>query len=129
MNRAPSLKALLAAFPSVHEDRLQIIRQLWRGPRRGEYPLSLSVYAPQTMKWVDSCFHPPHTRDVHRRAIDELLETHGIEHLGRHRRSGEHVYYCNSGDTYATTLIFHGSNMYIGCWGDLVERNQIREAE
>lgn len=67
-------------------------------------------------------------RDEARRQIDKLIDTHGVEFLGVHRETGYDVYYCNAGDTYATTILFHGLNMWVGCWGDLVERNRIREA-
>lgn len=60
-----------------------------------------------------------------REAIDSILCTHGIEYLGYHKRNCQHVYYCNSGDTYSTTIIFCGLRAYVGCWGDLVEKNII----
>lgn len=60
--------------------------------------------------------------------VDRILRTCGVEFLGFDKRSGRSVYYCNAGDTYATTVIFHGPRMTVGCWGDLVERNRVREA-
>lgn len=129
MNRAPSLTALLAAFPSVGIENLRLIRTVWHTVDRAGVRLLADAHAPNTREWVRSCFHEPHSEEVQRRIVDELLDTYGVEYLGTHKRSGESVYYCNSGDTYAATLIFHGSNMYIGCWGDLVEGNKIREAE
>lgn len=61
--------------------------------------------------------------------IDAILCTYGVEFLGIHRRTGQDVYYCNAGDSYATTVIFHGDRLYVGCTGDLVERNRIKPPE
>lgn len=63
-----------------------------------------------------------------REDIDRILRTSGVEYLGVHKRSGEAVNYCNAGDTYATTVLFIGPRLIVGCWGDLVETNNIREA-
>lgn len=57
--------------------------------------------------------------------IEAILRTYGIEYLGVHKRSHEHVYYANGGDTYDTTVLFIGPRLAVGCWGDLVERNMI----
>jgi hypothetical protein len=62
-----------------------------------------------------------------REMIDKILQTYGVEYLGQNKRNSEHVYYCNTGDTYATTIIFIGFNLIVACWGDLVERNLIHE--
>ena len=64
-------------------------------------------------------------RQEAREAIDKVLRTYGVEHLGWHKRKGEHVHYCNAGDTYSTTVLFCGLSLTVGCWGDLVERNLI----
>lgn len=64
-----------------------------------------------------------------REQIDRILQTFGVEYLGQHKRNGEHVYYCNSGDTYAPTIIFSGLRMFVSCWGDLVEKNLIHEVQ
>lgn len=64
-----------------------------------------------------------------RDAIDAILRTYGVEFLGIHKRSEESVYYCNAGDTYATTILFAGLRMWVGCYVDLVERNAVREAD
>jgi hypothetical protein len=61
-----------------------------------------------------------------REDIDAILRTSGVEYLGVHKRSGKHVYYCNAGDTYATTVLFVGPRLRVGCWGDLMESDSIR---
>jgi len=80
---------------------------------------------PVTARWHNSCYHEPKLRELRREAINELSGMHGLELLGIHRRSHDYVYYCNAGDTYTTTILFHGSRLYVGCWGDLVERNAV----
>lgn len=61
--------------------------------------------------------------------IDHILRTSGVEFLGTHKRSDLSVYYCNAGDTYATTVLFIGPRLIVGCWGDLVETNAVREPQ
>jgi hypothetical protein len=68
----------------------------------------------------------PNRREA-RTTVDRILRTFGVEFLGIHRRTRESVYYCNAGDTYACTVLFVGPRLRVGCWGDLVERNAIRE--
>lgn len=68
-------------------------------------------------------------RQEAREQIDKILRTHGVEYLGQHRRSREAVDYCNAGDPYTYTVLFHGPRMIVGCWGDLVEKKLIRDGE
>ena len=99
--RAASIKALMTIKDVTKEDA-QAIRHAW-----------------QTISG----------RQEAREAIDTILRTHGVEYLGKHKRTWDSVYYCNAGDTYAGTVLFHGLRMFVGCWGDLVERNIIREGD
>jgi hypothetical protein len=62
-----------------------------------------------------------------REKIDAILKTYGVEFLGQNKRSGNYIYYCNAGDSYAPTVIFHGLSMSVGCCGDIVERGIVRE--
>lgn len=78
---------------------------------------------------VRSMWKETSSRREARMKIDRQIATHGVEFLGIHKRTGEDVYYCNAGDTYATTIIFIGPRLTVGCWGDLVEKNLISEFE
>jgi hypothetical protein len=60
--------------------------------------------------------------------INKLIDTHGVEFLGFHKRTGCPIYYCNAGDGYTGTVMFAQNRMYVGCWADLVERNLVRDA-
>jgi hypothetical protein len=58
-------------------------------------------------------------------AIDRVLRTCGVEYqeAGSNRRSPA-FYYCNAGDTYATTVLKVRGRFRVGCWGDIVERGR-----
>lgn len=62
-----------------------------------------------------------------RNEIDEIIRTCGVEYLGWHRRACVECWYCNAGDSYATTIVFVGENLTVSCWADLVEKNLIDE--
>lgn len=68
-------------------------------------------------------------RKKSRHDIDLALRTFDVEFLGQHKRSGKWVYYCNAGDAYATTILFAGDRMFVGCWGDLVEKGLIHDPQ
>lgn len=105
---AASIKALMT-IKNVTEEDAKRIRELW---------LSAGVRAPYK-----------NSRGKARDEIDAILRTCGIEFLGFHKRTGHEVYYCNAGDTYTTTVLFHGPSLRVGCWGDMVESNSIKELE
>lgn len=81
--------------------------------------------------------YPPiqdHARRMHlnagpitlkRLAVNMAGNFYGVEYIGRCKRSGQSVYYCNAGDAYAATLIFKGKRLTVGCWGDLIESGAI----
>lgn len=75
----------------------------------------------------NSMYRPSNFRALKRKAINLLAETHGVELLGIHKRSGQLAYYLNAGDTYATTIIFIGGRMTIGSWGDAIESGTVKE--
>lgn len=122
MNRCASLKSLLT-IPGMTRDRAKLIRSIWLS--KDEIPFD-QENAPRTWKWAfQECHHEPKRREMKRTAIDEIAEMHGVELLGIHKGSRDYVYYCNAGDTYAATILFHGGNLSVGCWGDMVERNSV----
>ena len=70
-------------------------------------------------------WHTEPDRLVARRRIDDVLDTHGVEYLGHHKRRHLPVWYANAGDTYATTVLFFGPVMRVATIGDYVERDLI----
>jgi len=83
---------------------------------------------PELAKQIRDLWLNTQRRFDSRGAIDSLLGTFGVEYLGVHKRSGNHIYYCNAGDGYTSTVMFAGGRMYVGCWADIVERNLVHDA-
>lgn len=55
--------------------------------------------------------------------IDRILETCGVERIPHgHNQRSPAITYCNTGDTYNTTIMKINGRFVIGCWGDYVER-------
>ena len=56
--------------------------------------------------------------------VDQILNTCGVESIRLKMRDGEVRWcsYCNSGDTYNTTVLLWNGKAWIGCWGDLAEK-------
>lgn len=99
-----------------------------------------SIWKARTMEELFAIFPQiqDHARRLHinaglitlkRMAIDIAGGFHGVEYLGRCKRSGRNVYYCNAGDTYAATLIFKSKRLTVGCWGDIVESGTIETGD
>lgn len=55
--------------------------------------------------------------------INDILGFYGVERIeqGRNQKSPA-INYCNSGDTYRTTVMLIDGSFRVGCWGDIVER-------
>ena len=118
---AASVKNLIT-IKDVTEEDAKRIRAIWRGTLsdvRKEYP--------ETDSLIAEYHNAPGAREIRLVIVDRLIQTCGVEYLGYHKRAGQHVYYCNAGDAYAGTILFIGDRLVVGCWGDLVERNLIKE--
>ena len=72
------------------------------------------------------CHNPPSLHYMTMVALDSLLGTHGVEHLGDvDMRHGPPVEYLNTGDTYAATLVWYRDRKRewsVESWGDVAER-------
>lgn len=97
--RYPSVKAIQAAFSQwLREGQAQEIRAIMEGPGRVDGLSRLQ-------------------------RIDKILGTYGVEHIGPGRNAkSPAIHYCNTGDTYDTTILKVNGRFRIGCWGDIVER-------
>lgn len=122
MRRAASIKAI-CQIKDIDRATAVIIRHVWLEAGRQEL-LALAETHGITLHhgYAESLNY------LRALIIDKLAGTHGVEHLGEHRRTGLDVDYCNAGDTYASTIIFHGDVMHVACWGDYVERGAVRES-
>ena len=94
--RAPSMETLMQV-PDMTEEVAKRIRQLIHDGK----PITALRYA------------------------DEKIGTYGVEHC-RNNKGWVEFYYCNTGDTYATTLCYRpGSRrVWVGTWGDFVESHE-----
>lgn len=106
-------------------DTAKRIRAIWRELTREQ----LIAQFPAVEAFARQCFTRPDIRLLRRMAVDIALETHGVEYLGISKRTGEWVYYCNAGDSYAATILFAGSRLWVGSWADMVESKSIRERQ
>jgi hypothetical protein len=92
-------------------------------------PLAHPKRFPRTVDWVNRCCHAPRTAEVKLAALDETLETYGVEGLAVEgawidRYHGDIVAsYLNTGDTYSPTLLLdHDANRWrLTSWGDFYE--------
>jgi len=64
--------------------------------------------------------HISHDQARHLELIDKILKTHGVEGTCE---NGLDFQYCNTGDTYAMTLLYYKGKLRIGDWGTIVEEN------
>jgi hypothetical protein len=132
---APSVARLTAAFRDLDRANARLIRKLARAVSDEQTLRSLiEKRCPATDAYARRCYSNPYDSGMWRRtlalhAIDVILGTHGVEPLGEPPsfRDGPPYEYCNAGDTYATTLIYHRAPdaLRIGCWGDLAEKGYV----
>ncbi len=116
----PSIKTLTAAFPDLSRERIALLRAIMHGTapkvcRGCKADMPSERYCPY--------FHDGVHRYSRMARIDAVLETHGVEYVpaGKGTRSPAFSY-CNTGDTYGTTILCVNDRFRVGCWGDLVER-------
>jgi hypothetical protein len=119
--RCASVKAL-QEIKDVTPEKAKLIRAIWRDMTRDK----LIETFPSVAEYVRTCFNPPGTRELRELAIDNTLDTCGIEYLGVSRKTGDSVTYCNTGDTNALTVMFFGPDLRLGCMGDVIESGLLR---
>jgi len=84
-------------------------------------------------RWVRQCYNEPSWREKVMCAIDEALETHGVEAIEGEWIDNFHhniqAVYCNTGDTYAMTILLcHKQDRFmLTSWGNYVEFNVNRK--
>jgi hypothetical protein len=129
--RAPSLERIKKTLVPTNEERpkahlIHRLMTLEADPTAEHWQDRF----PATNKWVQSCTHRPSEEEIAINAIDELLGTHGVEGWSDDDdpRCGTH--YCNTGDSYTTTVFLIAENKgwgvsyrwFLGCLADLAER-------
>lgn len=133
MIRCPSVKRLVAEFAgrNLTISDAKLIRKLAKAQDyRFELREIIEADCESTARYAHSCYTDPYDSKTWRttlilHAINEILNMFGVEPLGRLKDDLGPMYeYCNSGDTYSTTLIYSRltNTIRIDCWGDLAER-------
>lgn len=124
--RASSVK-VLCEIKDVTEETAKLIRAVWKALDADELIEVLEDTGNKEL--ADRISHHQLLSHFKRDTIDQLLGTYGIEYLGRNRRTRDSVYYCNAGETYATTILFHGDNLIVTTMGDYVEAGLLDREE
>lgn len=127
----PSPRQLRKAFPKLDNNSIDLMRRLARVVDSPDKLAETIEKVPDTAKYVHSLFSDPYDSSLWRRtvmlhAMNELMDTYGVEALGEvDMHHGPPYEYLNAGDTYSTTLIYDRDNdeIFIGSWGDVVERD------
>jgi hypothetical protein len=107
----PSIKSIEAI---TTRENAKLIREYMEKRSYREHPSYLS--------WRAQFYHAPKVYEAVLHFAGLLLETHGTESF--ETRKGDYVDYCNAGDTYAPTLMYHGGRCryLVGDWGTIAER-------
>src|SRR5262245_24091321 len=116
----PSRQTLATAFPELTREKIALLRAIMKGtaPKickgcRGDMPSDR----------ICRYYHDGQCRYSRMDRIDVVLGTHGVEYVpAGHNAKSPAFYYCNAGDTYATTIIKVRGRFRVGCWGVIVER-------
>jgi hypothetical protein len=116
----PSVKTL----KTIAGERALELRKVLEITKRSELEALLETGKyPITLDWYRQCYHPMAFGTAKLSIADEILNTHGVEYItpGSNAKSPA-IEYCNTGDTYQTTLMYvSGKGYRVGCWGDIVE--------
>lgn len=117
-----------ASLASLAELKLDcepsLIRAIWKAKNRADLE---AIYPPAAD--IDRCFfNTLRLRQLKREAANKAGGFYGVEYLGQDRRTGDHVYYANAGDTYAGALCFIGSRLVVECWAYWVESGRVKGA-
>jgi hypothetical protein len=131
--RSPAVKTLIETFQLSRADA-KLIKKLTQSDNDADALAQLiENHCPATHVYATQCHGNPYDSHMWRvtmilHAVDRILGTHGIEGLApegdRFYPYGPPYEYCNTGDTYATTLIYKRdtNHLFIGNWGDIAER-------
>ena len=99
-----------------------LIRAIWKAPDRA----TVETLYPAAADLDRGYQNPYKLRELKRAAVDHAGGFHGVEYLGRDRRTGDSVYYCNAGDPYAAALCFIGTRLVVCDWAYWVESGRVK---
>lgn len=111
MMRLPSIKTLSDVFSDPKKARK--ILEMSRA--------ELIENCPAAAERDRTSHHPHKTYVLRMEALNEIEPgLYGVESF--QTRNGEYVEYLNTGDTYATTLIYFRGRYSVGSWGYIAEK-------
>lgn len=113
----PSIKTLKTITP----DRAKELRSVLEITKRSDLETLLATGKyPATDAYTGPCS----ITKIKLSIADEILGTCGVEYIyAGHNAKSPAIEYCNTGDSYAWTLMYvSGKGYRVGCWGDIVER-------
>lgn len=114
----PSAAQIEKYFPSKGKE----IRKLLDGRKNPEEYESVQY-------WIRQCYHRPKEHELILCAVDEVLNTCGVETIRKGTRPL--LDYCNTGESYNATIGYRydSDNFCITSWGDFVENYQRRHGK
>lgn len=104
----------------------QNVRETW--PEQADTVLQIihGELNPETFAsvrtWICQCYNRPSKHELIACALNEALETCGVEAVFEDDASWPTLEYLNMGDTYAVTLTYSGGYWRVESWGDAAER-------
>ena len=130
--KSPSKKSLKTKLSATDEQADFIIKICQLADARYKLQDFIFENCPATHAYASKCYNDPFNSDSWRRvlilhAIDQVMETYGVEPLGEVEMDGPPYEYLNTGDSYVTTLIYDRDRdkLIIDSVGDLAERKKL----
>lgn len=125
MTRRAAATHNITQIKDVTDADAKRVRAIWKAVKTDDL---LALYPDKRAEMLDRIIEAKTSRryrQLQRELINDVIGTCGVEHLGYDRRANRHIYYCNAGDTYATTICFVGDSLVVRCWGDYAERGTL----
>ncbi len=129
--RAPSVKRLMSEM-KLDSKQANLIRKLAKACGNAHNLRELiATKCPNTHAYATRCYNDPFDSQMWRvtmalHAMNDICDTHGVEALTPDSWSttAPPYEYLNTGDTYATTLLYKRATdtLSLGCWGDVAEK-------
>jgi hypothetical protein len=114
----PSVKNLMQIKDVTRPDALKVLAILY-----SESVDAVTELSDAALDYVRQCYNQPPLQLVKLTAIDSILHTYGVERIPHgHGANSPAIEYCNTGDSYALTVLWCGGRYRVASWGDIVER-------
>jgi len=129
---APSIKTLMR-LKDMTPATAKLIRRVIKADREGLLQLATEIEPhKRELHWQRYNYINHNIADIRSELLDKLLGTFGVEYLfnGSEGLRGDPesmhdspiLTYCNTGDTYALTLLKYRGRWQVGDWGSIAEK-------